>query len=67
MNYYFYHLMETKGAYGNQFLKNIHVMLDSDLTQKMHTNTSITPFGATNGASEIVSLARAKLRPGNSN
>ena len=29
--------------------------------------TSITPFGATNGASEIVSLARAKLRPGTSN
>ena len=31
------------------------------------TITSITPFGATNGASEIVSLARAKLRRGTSN
>ena len=31
-----------------------------------HYMTSITPFGATNGASEIVSLARAKLRPGTS-
>ena len=30
-------------------------------------STSITPFGATNGASEIVSLARAKLRRGTSN
>ena len=29
--------------------------------------TSITPFGATNGASETVSLARAKLRRGTSN
>ena len=29
--------------------------------------TSITPFGATNGASEIVGLARAKLRRGTSN
>ena len=29
--------------------------------------TSITPFGATNGASEIVGLARGKLRRGTSN
>ena len=28
--------------------------------------TSITPYGATNGASEIVGLARAKLRRGTS-
>ena len=30
-------------------------------------DTSIAPFGATNGPSEIVSLARAKLRRGTSN
>ena len=29
--------------------------------------SSITPFGATNGESEIVGLARAKLRRGTSN
>ena len=34
---------------------------------KFAIKTSITPFGATNGASEIVSLACEKLRRGTSN
>ena len=36
-------------------------------TPKIIEYTTLTPFGATNEASEIVSLARAKLRRGTSN
>ena len=37
------------------------------ISPNLEIPTSITPFGATNGASEIVSLARAKLGRGTSN
>ena len=48
-------------------INSTDVIYYSTIDDNANYITSITPFGATNGASEIVSLARAKLRRGTSN
>ena len=49
-------------------IRNVPQIQQPDTANEFgNIKTSITPFGATNGASEIVGLARVKLRRGTSN
>ena len=50
------------GSYNR--LLNLGIIIKLLGTISINYQTSITPFGATNGASEIVGLAHAKLRRG---